>query len=249
MHAVIGLSSRPADLDRRFGKLRADTVARSCTAALRAARGTPLLLPAGRADEADAMLEGVDGLILTGGGDIDPSTYGREPRPSEAGSDIGRDRFEIQLVRAARERAVPVLAICRGLQVANVACGGDLIVDIAAEVPGEVGHRAREPGHLATHSVRLDPHSRLARLVGGDTAEVNSSHHQAARAIGQGLRAVAWAAGGVTEAIETVGDRWLLLGVHWHLEQPPREDPAAWRPFEGLVKAAARHARRQGRAS
>jgi len=142
-----------------------------------------------------------------------------------------------------------VLAICRGLQVANVACGGDLIVDIAAEVPGEAGHRAREPGHLATHRVRLDPHSRLARLVGGDTAEVNSSHHQAARAIGQGLRAVAWAADGVIEAIETVGDRWWLLGVHWHPEQPPREDPAAWRPFEGLVKAAARHARRQGRAS
>jgi putative glutamine amidotransferase len=163
MHAVIGLSSRPADLDRRFGKLRADTVARSCTAALGAARGTPLLLPADRADEADAMLERVDGLILTGGGDIDPSTYRREPRPSIAGSDIDRDRFEIQLVRAAREWAVPVLAICRSLQVANVACGGDdLIVDIAAEVPGGVGHRAREPGHLATHRVRLDPHSRLA---------------------------------------------------------------------------------------
>jgi putative glutamine amidotransferase len=249
MHAVIGLSSRPADLDSRFGKLRADTVARSYTAALRAARGIPLLLPAGRADEADAVLGRVDGLILTGGGDIDPSTYGREPQPSIAGSDIDRDRFEIQLVLAARERAVPVLAICRGLQVTNVACGGDLIVDIPAEVPGDVGHRASEPGHLATHRVRLDPNSRLARLVGDDTAEVNSSHHQAALGIGQGMRAVAWAADGVIEAIETVGDRWWLLGVQWHPEQPPREEPAAWRPFQGLVDAAAHHARRQGRAS
>ena len=249
MHAVIGLSSRPADLESRFGKLRADAVARSYTAALRAAYGIPLLLPADRADEADTILERVDGLILTGGGDVDPSIYGREPQPSIAGSDIDRDRFEIQLVRAARERAVPVLAICRGLQVANVACGGDLVTDIPSGVPGEVGHRAGEPGHLATHRVRLDPGSRLVRLVGDGTAQVNSSHHQAARRIGQGLRAVAWAPDGVIEAIESDSDRWWLLGVQWHPEQPPREEPAAWRPFQGLVDAAARHARRQGRAS
>jgi len=249
MRAVIGLSSRPADLESRFGKLRADAVARSYTAALRAARGIPLLLPADRADEADAVLERVDGLILTGGGDIEPSIYGREPQPLISGSDIDRDRFEIQLVLAARQRAVPVLAICRGLEVANVACGGDLITDIPSQVPGHVGHRASEPGHLATHRVRLDPDSRLARLVGDGTAEVNSSHHQAARRIGQGLRAVAWAADGVIEAIESDSDRWWLVGVQWHPEQPPREEPAAWQPFQGLVDAAAHHARRQGRAS
>ncbi|HZD01143.1 MAG TPA: gamma-glutamyl-gamma-aminobutyrate hydrolase family protein [Actinomycetes bacterium] len=250
MQAVIGLSSRSVDLDGRFGTLPADTVSRSYTAALRAAHGIPLVLPTASADEVDAVLERIDGLILTGGGDVDPSTYGRESQPSISGLDIDRDRFEIQLVLAACERAVPVLAICRGLQIANVACGGDLIVDIPTEVPGDVGHRASESGDLVTHSVRLDRNSRLARLVGGDSAHVNSSHHQAALRLGAGMRAVAWAADGVVEAIETVDERRWLLGVQWHPEQSPREEPAGWRPFEALVDAAAeRYARRFGRAS
>lgn len=250
MQAVIGLSSRSVDLDGPFGTLPTDTVSRSHTAALRAAHGVPLVLPTDSADEVGAMLERVDGLILTGGGDVDPSTYGREPQPSISGLDTDRDRFEIQLVLAARERAVPVLAICRGLQVANVTFGGDLIVDIPTEVPGDVGHRASESVDLATHSLRLDRNSRLARLVGDDTAHVNSSHHQAALRIGEGMRAVAWAADGIVEAIETIDDRWWLLGVQWHPEQPPREELAARRPFEALVDAAAEHhARRLGRAS
>jgi putative glutamine amidotransferase len=247
MQAVIGLSSRSVDLDGPFGTLPTDTVSRSYTAALRAAHGIPLVLPADSAGEVDAVLERVDGVILTGGGDVDPSMYGHEPQLSISGLDIDRDRFEIQLVLAARERAVPVLAICRGLQAANVACGGDLIVDIPTEVPGDVGHRASDSGDLATHSVRLDRSSRLARLVGADTALVNSSHHQAALRLGEGMRAVAWADDEVVEAIETIDERWWLLGVQWHPEQPPREDPAAWRPFEALVDAAAKHhARRFG---
>jgi putative glutamine amidotransferase len=241
MQAVIGLSSRALDLDGPFGRQRADAVPRAYTAALRAAGGVPMLLPTDVPDEVDAVLDRIDGMVLIGGADVDPTLYGRRHEPRVLRLDPDRDRFEIRLVRTARDRSVPVLAICRGLQVTNIACGGDLIVNIPTEVPAAVGHRGREPGRPAVHTIRVDRASRLAALLGADTASVNSSHHQAARRLGDGLRAVAWSADGVIEAIETVDDRWWLLGVQWHPEQPPRTAPATWRPFEALVDAAAEH--------
>jgi putative glutamine amidotransferase len=198
------------------------------------------------ADRPADIVARASGILLTGGGDVDPSLYGETRHPTFSAAEPGRDAHEIDLVRRALEADLPVFAICRGVQVLNVARGGTLVQDIASQLPGAVTHRREgttdQPFTLA-HEVWLDKGSLLEALMRDSLADVescqvNSRHHQAIKALGQGLVTVATAPDGVIEAVEDPGHRF-CLGVQWHPENFYRT--GEFRAlFEGFVKAAAR---------
>jgi putative glutamine amidotransferase len=208
--------------------------------AVRRAGGTPRLLDPSKESAADALRD-VDGLLLAGGGDVEPSIYGAAAHPTFAAAEHGRDEFEIDLVRRALDADLPVLAICRGIQVLNVARGGTLVQDIPDEVGRSVEHYVSEPRAAIAHEVWVSGDSLLERLMRpnmeeGDECPVNSRHHQAVKDLGAGLVATATAPDGVIEAIEDPSRRF-CLGVQWHPENFYRT--GEFRPlFEGLVKAA-----------
>jgi putative glutamine amidotransferase len=188
--------------------------------AVQQAGGLALLLPPDDAAEAapERWLDRIDALILSGGNDIDPAFYGQRPHPKTSGVRPERDRFEIALARAAVERRMPLLGICRGMELLNVALGGDLIQDLDDFVsPEEHPHR---PGAFVEHEIRLEPGSLAARAVGAETATVCSSHHQAPDRLGEGLKATGWFAGKpIVEAIELdESEHPFALGVLWHPE-------------------------------
>jgi putative glutamine amidotransferase len=193
--------------------------------------------------EVAASLEGLDGLLLTGGGDVAPAKYGELPHPTVEEAEPGRDEFELALVSLARERRLPILAICRGAQVLNVACGGTLVQDIPSQVPGALPHKLEVPPHQAfelAHEIWLDKDTLLSRLMrerlsDTDACEVNSRHHQAVRQLAAGLIVSATAPDGVIEAIEDPAAGF-CLGVQWHPENFWRT--GEFRPlFEGLLEA------------
>lgn len=192
--------------------------------------------------DAGALLEGAGGLLLTGGGDVDPALYGQRPHPTFSPAEPGRDQAEIALVRAALDRDLPLLAICRGIQVLDVAAGGTLEQDIPSGVERAVPHRVTAAPNAVAHEVWLTRGSRLAeilvdRLENGDTLPVNSRHHQAVKRVAPGFIVVAEAPDGVAEAIERPGGRF-CLGVQWHPENFWRT--GQFRPlFEAFVTAAA----------
>jgi putative glutamine amidotransferase len=171
--------------------------------------------------EAAAVLEGLDAIVLTGGGDIDPRHYGEAPHPTFSAAEPGRDEFEIALAVAAMERRLPLLAICRGVQVLNVAAGGSLVQDIPSEVPGALDHQVASPPSAIAHEVWVTTGSKLAALMAdrleGDSLLVNSRHHQAVKDVAAGFIASATAPDGVVEAIERP-DLPFCLGVQWHPE-------------------------------
>jgi putative glutamine amidotransferase len=205
--------------------------------AVRRAGGVPLLLPPGE-DHPERVLEVVDGLILAGGGDVDPAHYGGENHPTLYMVDPERDRFELRLARAAVDHRLPVLGICRGCQVLNVAWGGDLVPHLPEEDSAPVRHRL--PPRVPTdHSVRVDPASRLAAVLGQFELPVRSWHHQAVRRVAPGWRAVAWAPDGTVEAVEWQQEPW-AVGVQWHPELTQDQAPHR-RLFEELVRTAREH--------
>lgn len=191
-------------------------------------------------------LDGVEGLLLTGGEDVDPARYGEAPHASVSDVEQERDEFEIGLVKTARDRSLPIFAICRGIQLLNVACGGSLVQDIASQMPGALDHRFAVPPHQPfdrAHEIWIDKDTLLARLMadrlgGADTCDVNSRHHQALNRVAPGFRVSATAPDGVIEAIEDPAVPF-CLGVQWHPEN-------FWRTgefralFEGLVEEADR---------
>src|SRR5262245_822539 len=192
---------------------------------------------------ADA-LSGIGGLLLTGGGDVEPSRYGEEPHPSLVDVEPLRDEFEIALVREARAKNLPIFAICRGLQLLNVAFGGTLVQDIPSQVPGALEHRLAVPPHEAfalAHEVWIDKDTKLARLMserlgGADTCEVNSRHHQAVKQVAPNFHVSATAPDGVIEAIEDPAAPF-CLAVQWHPENFWRT--GEFRPlFETFVETA-----------
>jgi putative glutamine amidotransferase len=177
--------------------------------AIEAVGGMPVVLPP--LGDAAALLERLDGICLSGGPDLDPDAYGALERHAELGpTEPSLDTFELELARAADERAIPILGICRGAQTLNVARGGTL----HQHVPG---HRQTEPATATTHTVHVEEGTQLASLVGTRPLRVNSFHHQAVDTLGRGLRAVARAADGTVEAIEAPGPGF-VLGVQWHAE-------------------------------
>ena len=193
---------------------------------------------------ADDVLCKASGILLAGGGDVDPSLYGEAAHPTFSASEPGRDAFEIELVRRATDADLPMLAICRGIQVLNVARGGSLVQDIPSQMGTSIRHKLEVPPHEAielAHEIWMEKDSLLVHLIGesgSDTAEVNSRHHQAVRNLGPGLATTATAPDGVIEAIEDSSRRF-CLGVQWHPENFYRT--GEFRSlFEGFIRAADR---------
>jgi gamma-glutamyl-gamma-aminobutyrate hydrolase PuuD len=197
--------------------------------AVEQAGGRPLLVPPS-ADGLEETLDAVDALIFSGGSDLDPDLYGQDPHPETFGVHEERDRAELALLEAALARDMPVLAICRGSQVLNVARGGDLVQHLP-DVVGDEKHK-HTPGTFADHDVELEPGTKLAAVL-GHRAPVKSHHHQGFGRVGDGLRVAAHAEDGTVEAVEDPSHRF-ALGVLWHPEAG--ED---MKLFQGLVAAAA----------
>jgi len=197
--------------------------------AIEAAGGLPVVLPP--LGDADAFLSRLDAICLSGGPDLDPAAYGAQERHQELGpTEPGLDAFELELARAADGRGMPILGICRGAQALNVSRGGTLHQHLP-------GHRQVEPATATTHTVHVEPGSRLAGLVGTDPLRVNSFHHQAVDDLGRGLLPVARAADGIVEAIEDPGPRF-VVAVQWHAECLTTVERHRVL-FEALVAAAA----------
>lgn len=188
--------------------------------ALEAAGLVPVVVPPlATPDAALPLLDVVAGLVLTGGEDVDPARYGAPPHPALGPVVASRDETELALVSGARARGLPTLAICRGIQVLNVALGGTLVQDLPSERPGEVLHDPDGSRDSRVHEVAIAPGSRLAAAIGATRATVNSFHHQAVDRVGEGLAVVARAPDGVVEGVEAADDGWWVLGVQWHPEE------------------------------
>jgi putative glutamine amidotransferase len=186
-----------------------------------------------------AAYKQVDALLLPGGEDVNPRHYGEPPHEKCGPPSPARDATELALARWAVAEGKPLLAICRGIQVLNVALGGSLYQDIAAQVPGAGRHDwyPDHPRSLRAHDAVLEPDSRLATMVGSASLPVNSLHHQAVKDVAAGLRVVACAPDGVVEALEAAGHPF-AMAVQWHPEELAGSDPQAQRLFDALVEAA-----------
>lgn len=204
------------------------------------AGGEPVEVVPG-AEKPEHILARVDALLLTGGADVDPQLYGETAHPTFESAEAGRDAFEIALSRAAVKSGMPLLAICRGMQVLNVAMGGTLIQDIPSQIPGALEHSLPEPRFAIAHEVWVARGTRLSKLLGdhmedGETCHVNSRHHQAVKIAAPGFDVTATSPDGVVEAMEQEGAPF-CVAVQWHPEN-------FWRTgefralFEGLVEAA-----------
>ncbi|HET7585479.1 MAG TPA: gamma-glutamyl-gamma-aminobutyrate hydrolase family protein [Gemmatimonadaceae bacterium] len=214
------------------------------------AGGLPLLVPPlEHAAPARRLVEELDAVLLTGGEDVDPARYGAAPHPATEPPCALRDDTEIALVQHARALRRPVLAICRGIQVLNIALAGTLVQDLPSERPSDIAHTGT-PRAERSHAVRVAPGSRLAAalaLPAGGEIRVNSAHHQAVDRPAAGLRATAWAPDGVIEGVEWDGDDWWAIGVQWHPEDLTRTHEGWDRAlFDAFVAAArAAHAARR----
>ena len=211
-------------------------------ASIEQAGGRPRVLEV--SESAKKVLSEIHGLLLTGGGDVDPVFYGEDRHPSTEDAEPGRDEFEMDLARRAVDTGVPLLAICRGAQVLNVATGGTLVQDIPTEVTTELAHTVEQPKDTIAHDVAVAPGSKLHRILGdavtsAHTCRVNSRHHQSVGKLGKDLAASATAPDGVIEAIEAP-DAEFCVGVQWHPEN-------FWRSgeFRGLFEAFVAIARRR----
>jgi putative glutamine amidotransferase len=226
---VIGIFSYGRNEENEF------TLPSEYVDAVRAAGGLAVILPPGEKESAD-LLDVVDGLILSGGGDIDPKVYGGEDHPTNYNMDEERDRSELTLARLSLEKRFPTLGICRGTQLINIALGGDLVAHIP-EVYGEkVAHRL-PPRKQADHPVKIESASLLGQIVGQTEVMGRSWHHQALNRLGTGLKPVAWSADGVIEAVELENGGW-LIAVQWHPELTAEKDPLQQRLFDSLVEEA-----------
>jgi putative glutamine amidotransferase len=234
MRPLIGVTTselRPSRLatTRRHGEPAHPEMALGMTylRTLDAAGAIPVVLPPVGTDHLGPLIERLDGICLSGGPDLDPAAYGADDRHVQLGpTEPSLDAFELSLVKMGLQRGLPILAICRGSQALNVACGGTL----HQHVPG---HRQTEAATEATHEVQIESRSRLHRMVRTRTLAVNSFHHQAVDELGEGLRIVARAPDGTIEAIEGDG---FVVGVQWHAEAMVAHRPL----FEALVSAASR---------
>jgi putative glutamine amidotransferase len=225
---VIGLTAYCEDARWAYWHKPAVLLPANYAEQVAAAGGVPVLLPPLPA--VAAAVDRLDGLLLTGGGDIDPGRYGAQPHPRTGRVSVPRDAAELELLGAAAAAGLPVLGVCRGMQLLNVARGGTL----CQHLRGDAGHTPA-PGTFGSHPVRVAAGTRLAGILGanGDGVDVPTAHHQAVDRLGEGLVATAWAEDGIIEAVESAaGDRF-LLAVQWHPEAGTDR-----RLIEALVAAA-----------
>ncbi len=206
--------------------------------AVQKAGGLPVLLPFLTSEaEADAYLDRLDGLLLSGGVDMDPQYFGEQPHPHLGTIQPDRDSTELLLARRALDRNMPILAICRGEQVLAVAAGGTLWQDLPSQVPGAIKHVQNAPWWYPSHSIQVEPDSRLARILGATSVRVNTGHHQAVRTLPPGYRITARAEDGVIEAYEA--EQGFVLGIQWHPECISAKSGGFDCLFRALVEAAA----------
>jgi putative glutamine amidotransferase len=229
---LIGVTAGPSEHSRDWFAVRDDYVR-----AVERAGALPVVLAPGPLERVGELLGRLDGLLLTGGADLDPSHYGEEPHETVEDVSPERDAFELALSRGALARDTPLLAICRGHQVLNVATGGTLVQDIPSQVEGALDHDPAKERWEPAHDVRILPGTRLREILGTDRVAVNSIHHQSIRAPGQGLVVSACAIGDdVIEAVEAPGRRF-VIGVQWHPEAF-WDQPRDFQPlFAALVQA------------
>lgn len=200
------------------------------------AGGTPILIPYQPKEQIFQVIGLLDGLILPGGIDVDPNRYGENPIVACGEMDPHWDELDLLAAGSALEQDLPLLAICRGAQVLNVALGGTLVQDIPSQIINPIKHSQEAPRWYATHELAIEPASLLGQLWGVAPTRVNSYHHQAINKVGKGLRIVASAPDGVIEAVESTEHRF-VLGVQWHPELMVDHYPVAGRIFEQFIAA------------
>lgn len=201
-----------------------------------AAGGTPVLIPYQPKEQLRRIIHLVDGLVLPGGIDVDPNRYGQNPVVQCGEIDPLWDELDLTAAGFALERDIPILAICRGIQVLNVALGGSLVQDIPSQITDPVKHSQEAPRWYATHDITVQSASLLGEIWGTDSTRVNSFHHQSVGALGRGLRVVATAPDGVIEAVES-SEHHFVLGVQWHPELMVDHYPVSRRIFAHFVQA------------
>jgi len=198
----------------------------------------PLIVPPLSSEKAAASVLGsVSGLVLTGGEDVDPARYGEDRHEKVRSVNAARDATEVALIREARARRMPVLAICRGIQILNVALGGSLVQDIPSQCDTTIAHDEEGARDSRSHEISIEPGSLIARAVGTEKCSVNSFHHQSVKRVADGMRITAKSPDGVVEGIESTDRSWWVMGVQWH----PEEMTDSAEPWDrGLFRAFAR---------
>lgn len=242
MHPLIGLSTYRRLLTTTIGQRVHHALYECYSDAVMRAGGVPVLLPALESVPLVEMLAPLDGIILVGGGDVDPAIYGEEPHPTVAGIDATRDRFEIEIARWALTNNLPTLGICRGMQLINVAAGGTLIQDVSSQLGTTIVHRRIDSIQDPVHKVFLEANSRLAQVFQRPELEVNSGHHQSVGRLGEGFVVAARAEDGVIEGIESQNHSW-VVGIQWHPEMMYEKYPSQLRLFSAFIEEAAKHRR------
>lgn len=239
---LIGIGSdvsvKPGRRDRAF-------VYTTYVEAVRRAGAVPLLIPP-QPENANELIETLDGVLLAGGFDCDPTVYGEEPHPTVEPMDPRRQANDVTLAKIARDSGIPTLGICLGMQVMNVAAGGTLIQDIDSQHDTEIRH-ASDPMDRARHDVIVEKGTQLASVLPAGEWNVNSSHHQAVRKVGQGLRVTALAPDGVVEGLEDPRHPF-YLGVQWHPEDMSGEGSAT-ALFAAFIEAARKRAQMKKQAT
>ena len=197
----------------------------------------PLIVPPLSSERAAAaVLDSVSGLVLTGGEDVDPARYGERRHEKVRSVNAARDATEAALVEAAKNRGMPVLAICRGIQILNVALGGTLVQDISSQCKTDIAHDEDGPRDSRSHEIIVEPGSLIANAIGAERCTVNSFHHQSVKDVADGMRVSARSPDGIVEGIESTDEDWWVLAVQWHPEEMTNS-PEPW--DRGLFKAFA----------
>lgn len=242
MKPIIGITGRPQFVPAAAIQIKAYLAGHTYTDSIRHGGGIPVILVPVDADEIDDVLDRVDGLLFTGGGDISPVAYGAEPEESVIGISVERDTFEFELVQRAHDRKMPVMGICRGMQVINVALGGTLVQDLPSHT-GVHDHDVAGEGVYEPHlQANVDDNTRLSTVVGAGLHSINSIHHQAVDELGEGLSVVASAIDGTVEAIDHDDLDWPFIAVQWHPEfLGMRDDGTSHELFASLVASAAKY--------
>lgn len=243
MQPVIGITTRPQIVKSSGGMIPSQLVTHTYIDSVTRSGGVPVLLVPTETAHIPALLDGVDGIVLTGGGDIDPQHYGAQQTAESRGIDAARDTFELALARLTFERRIPTFAICRGHQVMNVALGGTLLRDLsvtrATEGHDEWGEAVYEPHATVT----VEASSHIAEVIGPGRHSINSIHHQAIDQLGDGLNVVATSPDGTIEAVEHSDEGWAFTSVQWHPEYLDDRGHAESRAlFSDFVEAAGKFA-------
>jgi len=241
MRPIIGITCSTAAESPRTQyalNLLRDYTVRDYSEAVTESGGAPILIPLLRDEGAlERILSSLDGLLLSGGADIDPRYYNEDPCPNLGEIDSAKDAVESKLVKMALDRDMPILGICRGVQAINVMGGGTLHQDIPSQVPGSIKHNQGADPRFPSHQIKVEPGSRMFKIMECDTIWVSSHHHQAVKDVAPGYVATARASDGVIEGIESMAHRF-VIGVQWHPERTFHTDGPSRSIFRAFIESA-----------